>query len=125
MLSFHRPIEILPNYKVYNELRFFSILTLLIFTGPPLSSGQPNNQIQAVRFNPQLIVDNSQNNSGVTHQIITMQQVHAANSQNQVPVQQSQQSQPSQQTHVQIPISSKTPVQSPRASILRKRDSEG
>lgn len=54
-----------------------------------------------------------------------MQQVHTANSQNQVPVQQSQQSQPSQQTHIQIPISSKTPVQSPRASILRKRDSEG
>lgn len=87
-----------------------------------MSSGQQNNQIQAVRFNPQLIVDNSQNNSGVTHQIITMQQVHTSNSQNQVPVQQVQ---PSQQTHVQIPISSKTPVQSPRASILRKRDSEG
>ncbi|XP_037033626.1 histone deacetylase complex subunit SAP130-A isoform X2 [Bradysia coprophila] len=94
--------------------------------GAPLSSGQQNSQIQAVRFNPQLIVDNSQNSSGVTHQIITMQQVHTANSQNQVPVQQStQQSQPSQQTHVQIPITSKTPVQSPRASILRKRDSEG
>ncbi len=57
-----------------------------------------------------------------------MQQVHTSNSsQSQVPVQQqSQQSQPSQQTHIQIPITSKTPVtQSPRASILRKRDSEG
>ncbi|KAJ6645597.1 Histone deacetylase complex subunit [Pseudolycoriella hygida] len=95
--------------------------------GPTLSSGQQNNQIQAVRFNPQLIVDNSQNNPGVTHQIITMQQVHSANSQNQVPVQQQpQQSQPSQQTHVQVPIPSKAPVQqSQRASILRKRDSEG
>lgn len=100
----------------------------MIFPGTPLSSGQQNNQIQAVRFNPQLIVDNSQNATGATHQIITMQQVHTSNSQNQVPVQQqqqSQQSQSSQQTHVQIPISSKTPAQSPRASILRKRDSEG
>lgn len=102
--------------------------TPFVFAGAPLSSGQPNSQIQAVRFNPQLIVDNSQNNSGVTHQIITMQQVHTSNSQqNQVPVQQqsTQQPQPSQQTHVQIPITSKTPVQSPRASILRKRDSDG
>lgn len=95
-------------------------------SGTPLSSGQQNNQIQAVRFNPQLIVDNSQNNQSASHQIITMQQVHTSSSQNQtVPVQQPQQSQQPQQTHIQIPITSKTPLQSPRASILRKRDSEG
>lgn len=103
-----------------------------------------------MRFNPQLIVDNSQN-----HQIITMsqpgsnvvqnitsintgqqqqhqqqqsqQQHHQQQQQHQQPQlqHQTQQQQQQQQTHMLIPVSAKQLTPSPRPSILRKRDIEG
>lgn len=123
----------------------------------PTSNTGHTGQIQAVpvRFNPQLIVDNSQNHQG-THQIITMSQpgsnvvqnITSINTGQQHQQQQQQQSQqqythqsqllqqqPShqpqkqqqqqQQTHMLIPVSAKQLTPSPRPSILRKRDIEG
>lgn len=106
----------------------------------PLSTTTHTNQVQTVpvRFNPQLIVDGSNQqqlhqNQTASHQIITMQStgglqtttngsgtiIASTNQQQTINV--------PHQTHMLIPVSTKGPsvTTSPRPSILRKRDNEG
>lgn len=91
----------------------------------PLSSvTQTSNTVQAVpvRFNPQLIVDGTNQSTGnlnSTHQIITLQTNSSiANNSG------SNQTMPPLSQHILIPMSTKVTA-SPRTTALRKRDIEG
>lgn len=105
----------------------------------PLSATSHTNQVQTVpvRFNPQLIVDGSNQqqqhqNQTASHQIITMQstggiQQSTSNGSGTIITTNQQTITVPQQTHMLIPVAAKgtTVTTSPRPSILRKRDNEG